>query len=92
MTGIYTCPCFHQILAVVKGLTGRAGDDVERFPPTAPDLEGTLDKLKHKTTILGSWNKRYFIIEASTARMLYYNTKQDYTLKMPPKGLWRRVP
>jgi hypothetical protein len=71
---------------MVKDLTGRRGDDTERQPPPPPDLEGHLDKLKHKTSLLGSWNKRYFVVDARTRCLLYFNTKQEYERGDKAKG------
>lgn len=71
---------------MVKDLTGRRGDDTERHPPAPPDLEGDLSKLKHKTSMLGSWNRRYFRVDAPTRSLRYYNNRQDYERGERPKG------
>ena len=45
-------------------------------PPTAPDLDGYLLKLKHKLSLFGSWNRRFFKVNASTHALEYYQTKE----------------
>lgn len=43
--------------------------------PKAPDLDGYLLKLKRKLSLFGSWNRRYFKVNAATRMLEYYQTK-----------------
>ncbi len=36
-----------------------------------------MDKLKHKISIFGSWNRRYFKVNKKTASLEYYNSKSQ---------------
>jgi hypothetical protein len=78
-----------QVLKLVKGITGRRGDSEERSPPKPPEMEGYLDKLKHKSSIFGSWNRRYFVVdpeEPTFGRILYYPSKEHYKRGEIPSG------
>ena len=44
--------------------------------PNAPDLDGCLLKLKHKLSLFGSWNRRYFRVNASTRALEYYKSRE----------------
>ena len=44
-------------------------------PPSPPDLDGYLSKLKHKQSLFGSWNKRYFKVNIETNELEYYKQK-----------------
>ena len=44
--------------------------------PKVPDLDGYLLKLKHKLSLFGSWNRRYFKVNAATRSLEYYQTKE----------------
>ena len=44
--------------------------------PVTPDLEGYLDKLKHKVTMFGSWNRRYFKVNVGSERLEYFASQK----------------
>jgi hypothetical protein len=48
---------------------------MEPVKPLPPDIDGYLSKLKHKQSIFGAWNKRYFKVNVDTERIEYYKTK-----------------
>ncbi len=50
--------------------------------PIPPALDGVLLKLKHKSSIFGSWNKRYFRINKENETLEYFNDK-SYVNKAP---------
>lgn len=54
-------------------------------PPIPPDLDGYLSKLKHKQSIFGSWNKRYFKINQESYQLEYYPHKP--TAGEEPSGI-----
>ena len=45
-------------------------------PPEAPDLDGYLLKLKHKLSLFGSWNRRYFKVNDTAGTLEYYQSKE----------------
>lgn len=47
----------------------------EQPKPTPPDVDGYLLKLKHKQSLLGSWNRRYFRVNAEEETLEYFRTK-----------------
>jgi len=75
----------------VKELTGLRADDQVQTLPEPPDLEGYLDKLKHKTTILGSWNRRFFVVDAASRALVYYHSKQAHQQGAEPSGRQRSL-
>mmetsp|Transcript_18568 Transcript_18568/g.17889 ORF Transcript_18568/g.17889 Transcript_18568/m.17889 type:complete len:144 (+) Transcript_18568:388-819(+) len=44
--------------------------------PIAPDIDGYLDKLKHKTSLFGSWSRRYFRVNVSGDKIEYYSNQK----------------
>ena len=56
---------------------------VEPIPPTPPDIDGYLSKLKHKQSFFGSWNKRYFLVNSQTKKLEYYTTKPTNSSQKP---------
>ena len=59
--------------------TPRAGGRLSRASQP-PELRGWLKKLKHKSSsVLSSWNRRYFVVERHTATLAYFS-------KDPSKG------
>lgn len=58
----------------------------EPIPPTPPDIDGYLSKLKHKQSIFGSWNKRYFVVNPETCKLEYYTTKPS-KINEEPSGV-----
>ncbi|KAG5176219.1 hypothetical protein JKP88DRAFT_249636 [Tribonema minus] len=60
--------------------------------PDLPDIEGYLDKLKHRqsalTLITSSWNRRWFSINRATRQLEYFKSEQDATGpgRMKPLG------
>ena len=61
-------------------------DDTFRNKPVPPDLEGYLSKLKHKSSLFGSWTKRYFIVNPTTECVEYYKTKSSAFNGTAPSG------
>lgn len=52
--------------------------------PVSPELDGYLDKLKSKPSILGSWNRRYFIIKNGCVQ--YHLNKSKADSGLTPSG------
>ncbi len=46
-------------------------------PPSVPDLDGYIYKMKSKQSIFGSWVKRYFKINRVTECLEYYSSKPN---------------
>lgn len=80
-----------DVVPAVNTLTGRRQDSGVRTAPLAPELEGYLDKLKHKTTALfgSSWNRRYFIVYPNDRVLAYFNNKEDMKGSEKPSGMSR---
>lgn len=59
----------------------------ERRPsrPQIPDVDGYLKKLKHKSSIFGSWTRRYFRVNPVLEQIEYFRNKDDVSNK-PPSG------
>lgn len=62
-----------------------AEDDAPR-KPAPPDLDGYLSKLKHKQSLFGSWNKRYFKVNKDSEHLEYYKTKPKDSSGEEPSG------
>lgn len=43
--------------------------------PVPPEIEGYLSKLKSKYSLFGSWAKRYYRVNQSTAELEYFDNK-----------------
>eukprot|EP01035_Chromulina_nebulosa_P020440 gene20440-26522_t len=50
-----------------------------RRSPIPPELDGYLDKLKHKSSVFGSWNKRYFRVNINNECLEYFSNKPANT-------------
>ncbi|CAM9897244.1 unnamed protein product [Phaeothamnion confervicola] len=52
-------------------------------PPEPPELEGYLMKLKQARRMLGlglgSWNKRWFVVDSTTRQLEYFHSRADAT-------------
>ncbi|CAM9409551.1 unnamed protein product, partial [Choristocarpus tenellus] len=49
-----------------------------RAPPAPPDIEGYLDKLKHKKRFfLSNWTRRWFVVDAATLQLEYFAERTD---------------
>jgi hypothetical protein len=59
-------------------------DDIPR-KPNPPDIDGYLSKLKHKQSLFGSWNKRYFRVNGENLE--YYKTKPKNNSDEEPSGV-----
>ena len=53
--------------------------------PRPPDLSSYLFKLKHHPSIIGSWTKRYWMINPRTETLEYYPSMEDRDLGKRPK-------
>lgn len=53
------------------------GDMVPR--PSPPDIDGYLDKLKHRQSIFGSWTRRYFRVNKDKETLEYFQSKAAAT-------------
>jgi hypothetical protein len=49
-------------------------------------LDGYLDKLKHKVSFFGSWNRRYFRVNSKTATLEYFSDKAHAEANIEPSG------
>ena len=49
--------------------------------PDAPELEGYLNKLKHKSSYFGSWTNRYFKVDPQRNTLDYYSSSSNRTPK-----------
>lgn len=62
----------------VQDITGLKSDKEDKKEPTVPEMEGYLEKLKHKTNFLVfGWNRRYFKINPKRMSIVYYNSREE---------------
>lgn len=62
----------------VQDITGLKSDKENKKEPSVPEMEGYLEKLKHKTNFLVfGWNRRYFKINPKGRSIEYYNSKEE---------------
>jgi hypothetical protein len=58
-----------------------------RCKPLPPDVDGYLEKLKHKRSIFGAWTRRYFRVNVSDDRLEYFKSKQQCIDDADPLGI-----
>lgn len=62
-------------------------ESIPPSPPSLPDIDGYLSKLKHKQSMFGSWTKRYFIVNPETNQLEYYSSKPSKSSEKPSGGI-----
>jgi hypothetical protein len=58
---------------------------------TTPPFEGYLQKQKTKASLVGNWNKRWFVLDYVTGTFSYYSNRKESTTSAPPGATVRVV-